>query len=366
MKTKLNLIFVFLVFLYSCQTDPYYLPDGTDEGAGEEVQDTIPYDFGSMKNGDKLPIHYSENKGRTFLGEYNAVRIGEYLWMNSNFTVPVEPGHNVTQDQINKGLSIYGINTSQYKLTPNDINKYIGQYYSRDRLEYMEYNGNMYEGDEKVNRGKWGLPSTAAFRQLFAMCGNASEYTVRTTLCYKPNEIPIAKIQPNIVWITNENTNKYGFNLIYGGQRAHVNNYPWGTLDSNGEYVSILSNQGDFVIFYTTATFPTSEAGSVVIHDYPDTAQGKGWSWHTIRWCRKLTDKELGYKLYVNSDRSDIKKLGLNDVPPSGYAELPKGYLRGFYIQYILDNPNPTMTVTQLRQMELNIAEIKHGSISPT
>lgn len=70
-----------------------------------------------------------------------------------------------------------------------------------------------------------------------------------------------------------------------------------------------------------------------------------------MRWCRRLTDKELGYKLYINQDQTDIQKLDLEDTAPYGYSELPNGYLRGFYVQYILDNPQPQKTISELVRM---------------
>lgn len=78
-----------------------------------------------------------------------------------------------------------------------------------------------------------------------------------------------------------------------------------------------------------------------------------------VRWCRPLTDNELGYKLYINSDLTDVKKLGLNTPPPSGYIEFPHGYMRGFYVQYILDKPGSKITVADIvryaRQVEDNL-----------
>ncbi|PXV58481.1 putative secreted protein (Por secretion system target) [Dysgonomonas alginatilytica] len=87
-----------------------------------------------------------------------------------------------------------------------------------------------------------------------------------------------------------------------------------------------------------------------------------------LRWMRPLTNAELGYKLYIkipgiestagwttlrdqkdeiellkairngvinlNNITIDIKKQPHTDAAPAGYIELPKGYLRGFYVQY--------------------------------
>lgn len=367
MKRLFRVFFLFTTILifFSCSSEDI---DGEPEnpagGGGTEVP---PFDYDAIKDRDILPIYYTEDNGKSFIVRYEAVKIGEYLWMNGNFTAPAESGHGVTQSQINTGLEVYRIDPNQYKLTPDDVNKYFGQYYTIDRIFEMNAAGNMYEGDNKVNRGKWGLPNRKDFQQLFAMCGDGNESGVRTTLVYKVNEIPIAQKANNVFWIADSNTNKYGFNLLYGGERAHNDGFVWQTcFDYPSDCNEYNSKKGDFVIFCATAAFPTSDNGTVILHDYPDTSRGKEWAWKPVRWTRRLTDEELGYKLYVNAERSDIVKLGLEDTPPTGYEELPNGYLRGFYVQYILNNSNPTKTVAELRQMELDVVEVMHGAVQPT
>jgi uncharacterized protein (TIGR02145 family) len=336
------------------------LGPGDDDNGITDPETAASFDFNSMKDKDILPIYYSENGGQDFAAAYEAVKIGEYLWMNSNFNHFMEPGHEPTQAQINRGLyQSAHIDTLQYHLTPDDVNKYIGDYYDMSEIAYMNSVGNMYEGDEKAMRGKWGLPSQADFRQLFAMCGDASDVAVRSALCYHPDEIPLVKKMTNIFWVQDYNTNKYGFNLIYGGERAHNNNVPWGTCFNANECYNYNADQGNFMIFFTTAVFPTSDEHTVIMHDYPDASRGKEWLWKPMRWCRRLTDAELGYKLYINSNNTDIQKLGIKESAPQGYRELEKGYLRGFYVQYILNNPNPDKTVTDLVKMLDTITELK-------
>lgn len=50
----------------------------------------------------------------------------------------------------------------------------------------------------------------------------------------------------------------------------------------------------------------------------------------------------------------DIVKTGLNEPTPTNSVELPKGYIRGLYVQYILDNPNPK-TVQEILLYAYNI-----------
>lgn len=345
-----------LFMSYSCTDDA-----SVDSPEGEKPPTEKPkIDFSDMKSGEKIPIFYSEDNGKSYTGEYKAVRIGEYLWMDKNFEAIDE--NKITQHQINKGLDIYEIDTTSYSITVQEFKKYFGDYLSRDKLERMSSAGNMYESNYKVNSGKWNLPSSADFRQLFAMCGNGSEGAVRRTLSYKVGEISIMKKTKNAFWIDDNNTNKYGFNLVYTGGRCHNDDFPWWICYGVNDCTSHLGKKGDLYTFYAAVMYPTLDAKTAKIHDYPDTRDGKIWAWLPVRWCRKLTDEELGYKLYVNKDRTDIIKLDLDKKAPSGYEILPKGYLRGFYVQYILENPNPTKTVSELRNMELNLPEVKYGT----
>lgn len=325
-----------------------------------------PFDFSKMKNGDQIPIYYTENDGASFTKEYKAIKIGEYLWMNTNFTYPIEL--EVTQHQINFALDACRIDTTVYSITPSEVNEYIGQYYSQASIRRMNESGNMFETDAKYKRGKWGVPVKADFQQLFGMCGDGQEFSVRSTLSYRVGEIPLMRKTTNAFWITDGNTNKYGFNLIYSGQRAHVDDFTWWTChDYPNDCFTYVVKRGGFAIFYTTAVYPADNGTTtVMLHDYPDTKRGQEWALKPMRWCRELTDEELGYKLYVNKDRSDIVKLGLEDTPPSGYEELRKGYLRGFYVQYILNNPAPAYTVSQLREMELELPDVMYGGAFPT
>lgn len=114
-----------------------------------------------------------------------------------------------------------------------------------------------------------------------------------------------------------------------------------------------------------------------------------------FRWMRPMTDEELGYKLYINIDgidknsnewkalanskdeipllkafRSgtfninnvtvDIKKVKhTKEAPaaaPTNYSELPKGYLRGFYVQYKIENKK-TVSANELLKYAYSVED---------
>lgn len=331
-KVVLKLLSLAVLF-FSCNSEESEVPNEI-----VPPQNTLP---------KSIKIHYSQDDGVNFLSTYTGVKIGEYYWMNSNFTEPFE--HDITKVQIDNILKIYEIDPAHYPITVSDFHKYYGQYYSRTYIEYMSAHGRMYEGDDKIKNTVWQLPSKDDFRQLFGMCGNGQLLDVLTFLVCKPNEVPVAL--PVVGWFSPLNSNRYDFNLLPGGARYHGETpevfkikYP------DGREKSFSLTKGDLYNFSQVASFVCVD-GTVSIHDYPDTSGGKLWHWLNMRWCRKLTDEELGYRLYINTNQTDIRKLGLDDTVPSGYAELPKGYIRGLYVQYILDNPKPEKTVSQIVAM---------------
>lgn len=289
--------------------------------------------------------------------KYNAVRIGEYLWMDANMSALQEMPH-VNQHQINRSLWVLGIDTLNYKVTPEEYHKYIGELYSKgSRLGYFTAL-KMYETHDVGEVEKtWGLPTKKDFRQLFAMCGDGGNNDVLTTLSYKEGEIPLARKVQHNHWMHNNNTNKYGFNLIYSGFRQHNGQETW-TNKENGN--SITLRQGDVGQVFNMHIFQAAD-GIALLEDYPSTQKWtESYWWLPVRLTRRLTDAELGYKLYVNSNQTDIKKLGLTETAPAGYVELGNGYLRGFYVQYILNNENPTKTIADIKQMALNHPDVTH------
>lgn len=312
-----------------------------------------------------ISLQYSQNNGATYF-PYTGVRIGEYYWVNNNFYHEVPRNYNnlegwendypITQARLDKYLPCARLDVSQYQINIDDFKKYYGIYYTRQSVDYMSSKGKMYEGDKRIP-GNWGLPVAADFQQLFAMCPfyddqhtTLNERDVRFALSPKEGENPLAFniTDPNngpyrTYWfLQGSKINIYNFNMMPGGAKLNGT-----TTWNNGVDEPHPGVIGDIYHLFYTVGFYTKES-NVYIHDYLDTRNGYGYHWYNVRWCRQLSDLELGYKLYINTAKTDIKKLGVYDAVPSGYSELPKGYLRGFYVQYILDNPNPKYTVANI------------------
>lgn len=352
MKIKKLLLLSIAGLLVSCSEDASINPTDPIDLAmpGPMIPTIAPLPLNS-KNKLQLTLRDYFSK---ITAKYQAVRIGEYLWMNSN--INHLSGQPFSKADIELILARYRINTKALNnVSIDDINKYCGPYYDRNRFEYLEDRTKtvVFEGNQTEYTPGWSAASNVDFKQLFAMCGNASEQDVRLSLAVKSGANSIA-IPQLTYWFESYNTNRYGFNLMPGGARfngAQTWVIKHNHAGTDNESVNVLG--GDFYGFTQAAIWQTWD-GKVSIDDLPRTDVGKFWHWFPIRWCRKLTDQELGYKLYINQDQTDIEKLDITENPPNGYSELPNGYIRGFYVQFILDNPSPVMTVPQIVALAKN------------
>ena len=283
----------------------------------------------------KLSITYAA-EGNANSYEYEAVRIGEYLWLDCNLHSPV--GIVPTKEALSRALVRLGADPNSYLISMEDLNRYYGTYYNRYHIEGKIVSPTVYEYDRDGNKNLvagWDMQGAGAFEQLLAMCGNGSKADVRKYLGAKAGDNPVAYNPTGINWFDG-NENIYGYNLMPGGG---LYNGPQDDGQGAGDMNAIFRD--DRLIGHET-TFviaPTYAHPRFTI---------KLWHWMHVRYNRPLTDEELGYKLYVNGDKTDIVKKSLTETAPAGYTELPKGYLRGFYVQYILDNPYPEKTINEI------------------
>ncbi|PXV67381.1 putative secreted protein (Por secretion system target), partial [Dysgonomonas alginatilytica] len=336
-----------------------------------------------------------------------------------------------------------------------EFQKYYGTYYTmnRDRINKLSYvrrfgsikekiNGTLvgqdivnhyWDGIRSVVQTKyWDLPTAADVLQLIGMCGHGTMPEVRQYLSFKEKEVPVAIVAPGMDWFypnsihfptptyptdvfDSSNTNKYGMNIVPNGFRWGVQKNSL-TVKNEGGFVTLTNVAVDELVgagLNQALTLPIIDKDkdalniesriftSFQLGDHPVISYGQYPSADAIpmRWCRALSDEELGYKLYINQDMSGVNypasamviyaamvgeqyanrkrsgeevllekvrlgrvnkadisiiKLGLNESAPSGYNELPRGYIRGFYVQYILDNPSPRKTVSDL----IDIAQV--------
>lgn len=297
------------------------------------------------------------------------MRIGEYYWIDRNFSHTVSYGgdyenaYPMSQDILDKYVGQIYIDNKYFQVNLGDFEKYYGRYYSYPSVLYLIKYGQVHNTYGTQIEG-WRLPYSADYRQLFAMAPfntandpahtTLNERDVRFALSAKAGDNPMAfDINPGggtpykTYWFQYSN-NMYKFNMMPGGAR----------LNGDGAWTNGIEvyngKKGDIYHLFYAAYFAVGHAdddlfvGVVSLHDNMDTRDNGSYHLLNVRWCRPLTDTELGYKLYINSAMTDIKKLDLKTAAPGGYKELPHGYIRGFYVQYILDKANPAVTVQDI------------------
>jgi len=398
---------------------------------GQNVPDRVDLRF--QQNGVVINYHdWGESYKDTVLVSttYEGIRVGEYYWMNKNFhhalpfdwdgwrnngqkpkydrNLGIECNWNpenlesfapLTQTMINWYME-HIIAGTWYNVNLNDFIYYFGRYYDRYSINNTSNHGLMYEGNNQDTNG-WELPFSRDYRQLFASCRFyetptnlisrvLDEIDVRTTLgaCLGENPMTIQRNNPGhgIHW-HDACRNDYGFSLMPSGARV---NGP--TSVTNGLFEWNV-DKGDLYHMFYAVDLATKE-NMVCIHDRLDTdpdANERYWHWFNVRWCRPLTDQELGYKLYVSIDghnlanSTELREMNINnneiallkkiksgdispdaitiykiptsapassvmliykgtDAPrnvriiagttPANAVILPKGYLRGFFVKY--------------------------------
>lgn len=307
-------------------------------------QKEVVFDYG--RDREETDLYFSTSDQNNIIQTYKGVRIGEYMWMNSNLYNPA-PLY-LSQDQINKALTSQGIDPADYPITPTEFRRYFGADLSVGYNYGTLTGAKIYEGENKELTG-WTWADPTAFFQLFGMCGDALPASIHTYLGAKEGDNPYAKNVGNVSWFTN-NLNVYDFNLMPGGARVN---------GATGSY-----NEGDIYDLFTHSYFMVNPWWRLVLtSNNMYFTQDAIYHWATARWCRKLTDEELGYKLYINSTSYDdsanallalngkevnIVKLPLGQTPPEGYGELVNGYLRGLYVQNMIDKPYLKKTIPEI------------------
>jgi len=394
--------------------------------------------YNSLIPEQELSLYYeNRTSGNRFLvgADYTGIKIGEYYWMNSNMN-HVEPSWTwwtasigdmtnfpIGQEQLDKYLEQVRLDKSYFQVDTALFHKYYGRYFDDATITYMNSYAKMYEGAEKEITG-WRQPYVKEFRQLFAMCPFHSsnktniltERDVRFALSAKYGDNPMTNYSipgecGTTYWFDPRYvTNIYGFNLMPGGARTN--------RVANGQYASWATNlcgsdaifqaiTGDLYHLFYTAKFKAKD-GYASLHDIVDTGSIVSYHWYNMRWCRKMTDAELGYRLYIKADDAIMASedwaafVGGNETnlllkiqkgiydpesfdvvateyspnddiaEPEGYVEFPNGYIRGFYVQYAMDerhgstslrNAKSAITIKDILSMAGNIQDIALGAV---
>ncbi len=341
---------------------------------GESLE--LPYKYSKKDKDKELTFTYNNVSKK-----YQGVKVGEYIWMNANL-------HNdysnsialsTTKEKIQKWYSNNIVQGVGDNVDIKSFNQYYGLYYKSGIANNLISQGQISENGI-INKA-WKLPSSGDILQLIAMCGNATLGEVRQYLSKAVDDTKITGIvgasywfasitMPYASWLISEtdgyssqNLNKYQLNFMPTGMRATSSGVGY-TTGNDGKVIQFPYDFGDF-LYLNLAIYLKASDGVFMLDDIPRMSYNKyDYNYYPVRFCRPLTDQELGYKLYINQNMSSldgvsgeeillddirsgrldpakviVKKLGLSESIPQGYCELPRGYIRGFYVQYVIDRP---------------------------
>ena len=80
---------------------------------------------------------------------------------------------------------------------------------------------------------------------------------------------------------------------------------------------------------------------------------GEAYKFSSVRYCREMSAKELGYDLYENKDKDIVEIVKYGEIPSNNiYQVIPKGLLRGVVLSYIYKgNPEDVSTWEVLKSL---------------
>ncbi len=312
-----------------------------------------------------------------------------------------EVANPITQQTLDKYLELLLLDKSKFQVDIDLFTQDYGVYYSEPSRTYMNIWGRIYENGD-AEAAKWNLPKMVDFRQLAAMSPfntksdptheDLNERDVRFALGPRSDANPMSGIVVtgqcgSTYWFGNQNDNQYGFNLMPNGARLNGTS-SWTTNLCTVGNVNNYGVQGDIYHLFYTAKLAAQDGG-FSLHDQVDTKYEYSYHWMNVRWCRRLSDEELGYKLYIKVEnlaetsnewkslqngneipllltmrqgnltpaQTSIIKIGLMDTYPEGYTELPNGYIRGFYVQHVLNTPSSPATIHKVMQYAYSVQD---------
>lgn len=372
-----------------------------------------------------------------YTGGGDAVKIGEYYWINRNMHAGIDNDTYLTTkhaiDKSHMESQMFGNRQTCPNTFDNPdlpywdyegvslelFNEYYGSYWQNQHsLSFGgDDNPNFTWTDDKGNVLKgWRLPQTKDALQLMAMCGNAKKKVMRQYLSQSHDD-PTAPAFVNIIktnayydWFRHlyqeidgrnekvkgdcwdydtKNHNRYNFNLLPGG---------WKPKSTTG-YGSpnYRCENGNDIMYWQTFTVHPNEIYALnqvaklkldddtyfVLDDNPQITYMRLFEHVNMRFCQPISDEELGYKLYINQNMNNVEVPGadrafrtvtgeeillykvrkgkiaaesidiikisdLNTPAPAGYVELPRGYIRGFYVQLMMQDPLEGRTIADI------------------
>lgn len=219
----------------------------------------------------------------------------------------------------------------------------------------------------------WRIPKQEDFLQLFGMVGEDFSITnMRKHLCVSPDDSELS-------WLSEFPQSGECKDIL--GVRFLPTGYK-----NNGTTPEIPNNDGELYGFgkrFGFLTYDERESGSsaspslwmdtesatylmgnvnwdIANVTTPNPGSCQYWQ-RSVRFCRPLTDDELGYKLWSDEPNDQIIVTSSSALPPAGVTELPKGLLRGMAVRWFDDRDNPTEVLASLSYLLEEVEKTKNN-----
>lgn len=211
----------------------------------------------------------------------------------------------------------------------------------------------------------WKVPGLTDFTQLIGMLGkDLSEDNLMQHLFVSPNDKDLTW-QKSWVGAT-KCEDALGVRMLPCGHKLNnslENNgriFQFGERMAFGLYGDPYGKEVGAPAFYFNITHG-AKTGTVVydnVTNVPYDESIKFWQ-RNYRFCRPLTDAELGYRLYRDDANNKIVVAKIGDAAPAGATELPKGLLRGLAVRWM--NEDRTKVMAPLSHLLSEIEKTKDG-----
>lgn len=262
-------------------------------------------------------------------GTYKTIEIDEYVWMSENLRIAYRDRWSTWHEFVNNNQSqvdaVLGVNVATREEFVNHFGAWTSQlvettsYFNKTMLgNVMGYKvTDAYDLSNTLpDIPSWKLPSSDDILQLVGQApretGDVFE-DAKNFLCCSPKE--------NYYNLASELMNKKnvsGLTLVASGSRQNVSGSP---INGFGLMSAIKTDS-------PLRMFALSNYGNIGL----GALFGDTYHMHPARYCRRKTDEELGYKLYIDEVNDTV--LMLPHTAVSTLPELERGLPRGVALRY--------------------------------
>ncbi len=368
-----------------------------DNPRGKEGEITISIgpttaNFGWTPPGYTAGWNYITNTSASrIINDYPTIQIGEYEWTTVNLRIKYQ-GNSMSYVNFDNVMINYLVGDAfgDDANTVTEFEKIFGNW-ATELTDGNYHYGVSYRNDKQFTRKdtnfpslntEFDLPDITAMLQLFGQMPHKTGDVYKDFRNFtfglpdsviEENSQLAAVLAQRMPFLNSDSYNTSGLSLVpLGSIHSHGEGDVWYRYQTHPNAVNNPYADWHGDAFMTTGTgvklkmkingaqqrnfnFHESdeEGREIILNQYL-------FHWGSVRYCRALTDEELGYKLCVDESSNIVVRLGLNEELEPGYRELPRGVERGVALSYLyIDEDNGiyyfTKSWSQIQQIAATI-----------